>query len=38
MKRYKLIDTKRNKVTQYSEVQWNFAWGTVYVLGMLVGI
>ena len=38
MSRYKVTDNKNGKTFNYSKLQWNLAWGIVFLMGVIVGI
>jgi hypothetical protein len=38
MKRYKLIDNKTGKVSEYSNFMWELAWKVVFICGVGSGI
>ena len=38
MKRYKLIDNRTGKITEYGKLEWDFAWYAVFIIGLLIGI
>lgn len=37
MKRYKLIDYKKNKEYDYSGFEWEGAWALVFLFGVILG-
>jgi uncharacterized integral membrane protein len=37
MKRYKLIDNKRNLIFNYTNFQWNLAFIIIFIMGIVVG-
>jgi len=38
MKRYKLIDRKTGKITEYGTFEWELSWKLVFILGIGTGI
>ena len=38
MKKYTLTDNKIGKKYHYSYLVWNFAWGIVFVMGVVLGL
>jgi len=37
MKRYKLIDNKRNITFNYSNIQWKLAFIIIFIMGIITG-
>jgi hypothetical protein len=38
MKRYKVIDLKYNKHSEYSNFEWNLAFLIIFIFGIITGI